>query len=31
MVGHGVDATRFTITALGSGDSVVIVVVEAPH
>ena len=32
MVGHGVDATRFTITALGSGDSVVVVVAEAaPH
>ncbi len=31
MVGHGVDATRFTITALGGGDSVVVVVAEAPH
>lgn len=30
MVGRGLDATRFSVTALGSGDSVVIVVADAP-
>ena len=28
MVGRGIDATRFTVTALGSGDTVAIVVAD---
>ena len=31
MVARGVEATRFSVSALGSGDAVIIVVAEPPH